>query len=183
MNPQVPTQSMVAYFLRKLKRHRSRVANNVLKVLPHTKYQEELIFRAKSHDLTKLNEDEFISYVWLNEYRRCKEKNISFKYPVGVHDIILDGTKSHINKNKHHPEHHADPNAMSEVDILEMVCDWSAISQENNENNGSARKWAESALTKIYKFDNSRSAIIYNTIEIIDSYLKSENIDKNCIPH
>ena len=38
----------------------------------------------------------------------------------------------HVTTNRHHPEFHADANDMSDVDLIEMVCDWTASRRRTN---------------------------------------------------
>lgn len=70
------------------------------------------------HDLSKFNPIEFY------EYRRCffREKN------EGKKELDL-AWKHHYMHNSHHPEYHETFNTqVTEMDILEMVLDWSAMS-------------------------------------------------------
>ena len=59
----------------------------------------------------------------------------------------------HVTTNRHHPEFHADPNDMTEVDLIEMVCDWTAMAQEFGQDggvteidSGSVHQWCEAEI-------------------------------------
>ena len=70
--------------------------------------------------------------------------------------------------NRHHPEFHADPNDMSDVDLIEMVCDWTAMAQEFSQDGGSARGWADKTIGKRIAFDAEKRRFIYRMIEDLD---------------
>ena len=50
---------------------------------------------------------------------------------------------------------------MSEVDLIEMVCDWTAMAQEFDQDNGSARGWADKTIGSRISFngENAGSSI------------------------
>jgi hypothetical protein len=54
---------------------------------------------------------------------------------------------------------------MTDVDIIEMVCDWTAMAQVRGENNGSASDWALKVVGNTYPFDEYRSTLIFRIIE------------------
>ena len=74
----------------------------------------------------------------------------------------------HVTTNRHHPEFHADPNDMSDVDLIEMVCDWTAMAQEFGEHGGSARGWADKTIGKRVAFNTAKQQFIYRVIEELD---------------
>ncbi len=58
-----------------------------------------------------------------------------------MEDSVRSAIEHHVTTNRHHPDFHADPNDMSDVDLIEMVCDWTAMAQEFEQDGGSARGW------------------------------------------
>ena len=72
----------------------------------------------------------------------------------------------HVTSNRHHPEAYADPNDMSYVDLIEMVCDWTAMAQEFGE--GSARGWADKTIGRRVAFSAEKRRFIYRMIEELD---------------
>lgn len=57
---------------------------------------------------------------------------------------------------------------MSNLDIIEMVADWTAISQEQNADKGTCLTWAELNLDKKWCFSSEKKELIYKTIHEID---------------
>lgn len=84
----------------------------------------ELAKRAVIHDNSKFNNDEIELFIKIPR-REDSIKDCS---------LLLDDQKKllklHWSHNSHHPEHFNDYHEMSEVDIIEMCCDWHARSQQ-----------------------------------------------------
>lgn len=82
----------------------------------------KLFWRCIFHDISKLNPKEFIPYTkrWKMQLNDTNTL-ISYKYALW----------RHYDKNKHHPEHW-DGQDMDEVSVLEMLCDWMAMSIKFN---------------------------------------------------
>lgn len=95
-----------------------------------TDHSDELVKRSLIHDASKFDPEERIPYIWLTEFYRCKRDCEPFIYPDGMEQRVRDAIAHHMSRNRHHPEFHADPNDMTEVDLIEMVCDWTAMAQE-----------------------------------------------------
>ncbi len=133
-----------------------------------TVHGDDLIERAKTHDASKFGDEERIPYVWLTEYHRCKRNGEAFTYPEGMADQVNRAIRHHVTTNRHHPEFHADPNDMSEVDLIEMVCDWTAMAQEFGQDGGSARGWADKTIGKRVAFNADKRRFIFQTIEELD---------------
>src|SRR5262249_43730171 len=142
-----------------------RCLTSLAEVMP---YGEELIERARVHDLSKFGPEERIPYIWLTEYHRCRRNGEPFTYPEGIAERVRQAIEHHVRSNRHHPEFHADPNDMSDVDLIEMVCDWTAMAQEFGQDGGSARGWADKTIGKGVAFNAERSRFIYQIIEMLD---------------
>lgn len=151
-----PTQEMYNRYKERTNSHIGRVIKNMVKVAP------SLLDRAKHHDESKYGIDEYIPYVWLTEYHRCKKNDIDFKYPPNVEDAIDMAVKHHYSTNRHHPEFHEKPSDMSNRDIIEMVCDWTAMSQEFGDD---VTEWADKCIKDKYEFTTRQIKLIYGTIE------------------
>ena len=76
--------------------------------------------------------------------------------------------------NRHHPDFHADPNDMTDVDLIEMVCDWTAMSQEFGQDGESARGWADKTIGERLHLNEDRRQFVYAMIELLDSNLNSD---------
>lgn len=87
-----------------------------------------LLRRALVHDNSKLNDAEIRNFVELD----VEDKTCDKDWKIPPTDVLEDKAKElirlHWENNKHHPEHYSSYDKMSELDILEMVCDWHARS-------------------------------------------------------
>jgi hypothetical protein len=163
-----PTPEMLAFFERRTHEHIERV-RRCLRILAAVVPQaDELLQRAESHDESKFGDEERIPYVWLTEYHRCRRSGEPFEYPRGMAERVKLAIRHHVKSNRHHPEFHADPKDMSEVDLIEMVCDWTAMAQEFDQDGGSARAWADKTTSSRVAFSDEQRQFIYRMIEELD---------------
>lgn len=163
-----PTPEMFGFFERRTSEHIERVRRCMTLLAGITAYGEELIERAKVHDASKFGAEERIPYIWLTEYHRCRRNGEPFEYPKGIAERVKQAIHHHVTSNRHHPEFHADPNDMSEVDLIEMVCDWTAMAQEFDQDGGSARGWADKTIGKHVAFNADKQRFIYRMIAELD---------------
>jgi hypothetical protein len=90
----------------------------------------------------------------------------------------------HVKSNAHHPESHTeqkgellnrenrdkppkeivDATKMGEIDIIEMVADWCAMSEEKG---GNPKDWADKNVNIRWKFTDEQKEFIYSAIEIM----------------
>ena len=163
-----PTPNMVAFYERRTAGHIERVRRCLTVLVAVTDCGAELIERARVHDASKYGPEERIPYIWLTEYHRCRRAGEPFEYPEGVAEQVTRAIRHHVTSNRHHPEFHADPNDMSDVDLIEMVCDWTAMAQEFGQDGGSARGWADKTIGHRVAFNAEKRRFIYQTIEELD---------------
>jgi hypothetical protein len=163
-----PTPQMLAFYERRTKEHIERVRRCLTLLAEVTDSGAELIERAKVHDASKFGPEERIPYVWLTEYHRCRRTGEPFEYPEGMAERVRQAIHHHVTSNRHHPESHADPNDMSDVDLIEMVCDWTAMAQEFDQDGGSARGWADKTIGTRVAFNADKRRFIYQMIEELD---------------
>lgn len=160
---------MEEIFVVRAKLHRSLVKKNLLMMQGYFGLSKELLHKtAELHDLSKYKSPERLAYIWMTWMYHCKNHGIGFQYPVGIEAVVQQGWQHHITHNTHHPESHADLNKMSTLDIVEMVCDWTAISQENNPDEPSCMSWAIDNIDKKWHFSLSQKKIIFATIQELD---------------
>jgi hypothetical protein len=152
-----PTPEMLAFYERRTNEHIERVRRCLTLLAEVTDHGGELIERARTHDASKFGPEERIPYVWLTEYHRCRRTGEPFAYPEGMAERVKRAIHHHVRSNRHHPEFHADPNDMTDVDLIEMVCDWTAMAQEFGEAGGSARSWADKVIGERVMFNEERS--------------------------
>lgn len=163
-----PTPEMIAFYECRTHEHIERVRKCLTLLASVMECSEELIERAKVHDASKFSPEERMPYVWLTEYHRCRRNGEPFEYPEGVEESVEQAIKHHVTSNRHHPEFHDSPNDMSDVDLIEMVCDWTAMSQEYDQDGGSARGWADKTIGTRIAFNDDNRQFIYRIIDELD---------------
>ena len=165
---------MVAFYERRTEEHIERVRRCMAVMASVTEYADELNERAPIHDASKYGPIERIPYIWLTEFHRCRRAGEPFTYPEGMEDRVRAAITHHVTTNRHHPDFHPDPNDMTDVDVIEMVCDWTAMSQEFGQDGGSARGWADKTIGKRHHFNDERKQFIYLMIDLLDSELSTD---------
>ena len=130
-----PTKEMIEFYAKRTKEHIDRVRRNIeyaLAKLDLTKHQKEkLKARATHHDSSKFGSEELVPYIWMTWYYKLKREGKEFTYPTGMEAKVTKAVEHHYKTNRHHPQYFNNVTAkMSHVDIIEMVCDHAAMSQE-----------------------------------------------------
>jgi hypothetical protein len=163
-----PTPQMIAFFERRTGEHVERVRRCLTLLAGVLDCGGQLIERGKVHDASKYGPEERVPYVWLTEYHRRRRGGEPFDYPEGMAERVRQAIRHHVTSNRHHPEFHADPNDMSDVDVIEMVCDWTAMAQEFGQDGGSARGWADKTVGTRVAFNEDRRRFVYRMIDALD---------------
>jgi len=168
-----PTPEMIAFFERRTREHIDRVYHNLTILVGLPDYPQEIVDRGRIHDESKFIAPERAPYIWLTEFYRRQRNDEAFTYPDGIEEQVEAAIQHHVTTNRHHPEFHPSPDDMSDVDLIEMVCDWTAIAQEIGENGGSARQWADNNVgdQKRFKFSEEEKQFIYRVIDDLDHQL------------
>ena len=169
-----PTSKMIAYYDTRTHAHIERVRRCIHLLAPATDYEEELLTRAEQHDASKFSTEEYIPYVWLTEYHRCRRADEPFEYPEGIRAQVREAINHHVTTNRHHAEYHADPNDMTDIDIIEMICDWTAMEHEYGDPHGSARAWADKTIGTRLMLNPERRRFTYQVIDLLDQKLFAE---------
>lgn len=87
------------------------------------KLKFKLFWRCVFHDMSKFYPDEFIPYM---------DKWICQKDDVCTRALYNYAVKKHYRRNKHHIEYW-DGRDMDELSVLELICDWTAMSLKSND--------------------------------------------------
>ena len=162
-------QRMEALFISRMALHQELVKKNLLAMHSYRGIKLALLLeRANNHDASKYLFPERDSYIWINWKYKCEREKIAFTYPKAVEETVMQGWRHHITTNAHHPEAHANENKMQLIDMIEMVCDWTAISQEINCGVGSALVWAEQNIESKWNFSNKNRQLIFSIIKELD---------------
>lgn len=166
-----PTPEMIAFYERRTREHIERVRRCLTVMSLVTEYADELNERARIHDASKFGPEERTPYIWLTEFHRCRRAGEPFSYPAGMEERVRVAIDHHMTTNRHHPEFHSNPNDMTDVDLIEMVCDWTAMSQEFGQDGGSARGWADKMIGSRLRLNDDRRRFVYAMIDLLDSNL------------
>ncbi|MFH1823842.1 MAG: DUF5662 family protein [Candidatus Firestonebacteria bacterium] len=159
-----PTPEMFKWFFERTQDHIARVANNMLRVADYYHLdKQKLIMLSKQHDASKYTAEECIFYVYLSWQHKMKNENKEYVMPEGMDEKINKATMHHIKTNRHHPEFFDDPNDMELYDIIEMACDWAAMSQELGT---SLKKWVQEEGMVNYEWNTKNKTRIKNLITI-----------------
>lgn len=161
-----PTGEMIDFFEWRTKEHIDRVARYLKVLYDNTDLGDELIERANAHDDSKYGPHERLPYIWLTEFHRRKNLGEPFEYPPGVEEKVRKASYHHITNNRHHPEFHQSPKDMTDIDVAEMVADWSAMADELGE--GSPKGWADKNVGSRWEFTDDQVNLIYDLINVID---------------
>lgn len=166
-----PTPAMIAFYDLRTAGHIARVGRCLALMAEVTPFVDELIERARVHDASKDDPEERMPYVWLTEFHRCRRAGEPFTYPEGVEKQVRSAVRHHLTHNRHHAEFHANPNDMTDVDLIEMVCDWTAMAQEFGECDGSARCWADKTIGRRFLLNRDRRKFVDDMISLLDGRL------------
>lgn len=125
----------------------------------------ELLKRGEVHDQTKLEPPE------VGLFTEYTAKLATSTYGSEEYKKFLEEMKPaldhHYAHNRHHPEHHKNGvNDMNLLDIVEMLCDWKAASERQN--NGNLRKSVESNANR-FGLSPQLVKIMDNTVDLLSS--------------
>jgi len=163
------TDRMIQRFFTRTEKHIELVMKN-LTVMTDFKSlsRRALEGRGISHDRSKFEHAERLGYTWLTWWYDRKAAGTPCQYPDGVEGVVEGALEHHRRTNRHHPEAHRSPNAMGLLDVVEMVCDWTAISQELSGEFGSCTGWAAVNIEMRWDFSSPKKALIFETIRELD---------------
>ncbi len=111
-----------------LLKHRSFVSDGLVSIA------KALEWRARVHDRSKLNNDEFFGVVQLKDAVSTTEYGTKDYFDaVDRVDKATGCVSKHFERNRHHPEHfEKNGGEMGFLDVIEMVCDWHGAYQSYN---------------------------------------------------
>jgi len=164
-----PSKEIEKIFVERTRYHQRLIKRNLLLMTRYLNLSKKSLLNiAINHDESKFKEPERIAYIWMNWVFYCKDNNIHFYLSNDIKAIIEQGHLHHITNNLHHPESHQNINNMSELNIVEMICDWTAINEELSINNGSCLSWATKEIDKKWQFSDEMKIFIFSTIHELD---------------
>jgi len=187
------TTEMENHYIKRTNEHIRRVQNNAEFLTKFYKLHDdekfELLNNVKTHDITKYENPEKDLYTLISwKYHLKEDGNIELNVPDEVQIEMTKISEHHIKNNKHHVEYwdeslisgFLDPMDRDNVDdkliidgtkmpkiyIIEMVCDWTSLSQELDGNSDST-EWANKNVNKRWKFTDEQVDLIYKLINTL----------------
>jgi hypothetical protein len=183
------------FYLKRTKFHINLVKENIITVINHIdeftfdekegqEIVEKLSKQKELHDLSKFKEPEIFPYIELTWSKR-EDNNNKDKNKL-VDPAFIEATEHHVLNNPHHPEYWDKENAkidpdnrdkttkcvdaskMEENFVIEMVCDWYAMSQELKTN--TAREWFNKQKNVRWKFTSIQEELIEKTLTVLEKY-------------
>lgn len=113
--------------------------------------RQDLLYRINTHDQSKFSSKEIIGYTYTTEFYG---KKCGYVFTNDEKYEMDKAWEHHYKTNPHHPDFHDNINNMSIIDIIEMVCDWGAMSLEFKSslmdyvNNKAFKQWKWDSLRK-----------------------------------
>lgn len=135
---------------------------------------EEAGFRSSyifGHDSSKFGIEEMLGYILLTEKYGRK---VGYKFSKEDDAIITKAWNHHKSVNRHHPEFFENRlDIMKHEDLLEMCCDWGAMSYEFGD---SVVDFMNTKAYPKYAFTDNQKAFIDFICEKIDELLKEGKV-------
>lgn len=164
----VPSKEITDFFIKRTTEHIGRVKKNIKKIVDNIEFSShkdkmDILYRGVSHDQSKYSSEELIPYIWLTwKHKMGKD----YKYPSEeIAKSVEKATKHHIITNRHHPVYFGNETSkMSDNDIIEMVADLSAMSQELG---GNPSDYFEKNIQHKYNFTKNQIKTINNYFDVL----------------
>ena len=119
-----------------------------------------LAHRCANHDESKLGPEE------MQEFLQLPKEGLNMKFAdMPLSENISNLIKIHWNNNRQHPEHFDDYHEMTEIDVMEMVCDWYARSQQYQTN---FKEFVQTRQKMRFKFDKEFFDVVWYYCNLID---------------
>ncbi len=130
-----------------------------------------LMERAATHDISKFEKEEFeLLSAIVKERESFVDPNQTMPENIRKH------VESHWRKNPHHPEYYEELSQMTELDIIEMVCDWHARGVQNNTD---LLEFVTIRQKNRFAFPDEMFRTIFNYCILIDKLSKNDIIQQN----
>lgn len=180
----------LAHFFKRTLTHILRVKRNVLALVEADFPVDHIALMQQNrwHDNSKFEEPEFSAYVEITEMYRCQRLGLPFEMTEDFKRRQAEATLHHVMHNPHHPEFYApsasinmedrdsppnemvDGTRMADIGLVEMCCDWVAMSQEKLGHN-SAHDWAKANINVRWKFTEAQEKRIYEVLDTLERIL------------
>lgn len=179
-----PTQEeKVEFFVNRTNKHKGLVEKYVKILIDKFPEYKEVVEIAKNHDASKFKEPEYTPYLDLtwNKFHGGVDSTPEFNA----------ATLHHILNNQHHPDYWnpseanvnpkdrdkslkcLDASKMPDIAIVEMVADWSAMSEELGQNN--PRGWYDKCNNVRWTFSDEQNTLIDKLLSAIEENKLNED--------
>ena len=123
--------------------------------------------RAGAHDLSKEQEPELSMFIKSSQVLD-NVKYGSDEYNKSIDDMKKEALGHHYLVNRHHPEHYKDGiSGMSIIDIMEMMCDWAAASEQYGTD---IQESVETSIKRFHIAGTPMENIIRNSVPYFYNY-------------
>lgn len=151
---------MEKFYLERTHKHINRVKKNISFLESKTGIKIN-----KDHDKSKFSREEYIPYVYMTWFYKCKNEGIDYHYPPKIKELIDLAVIHHYKNNRHHPEYFKENNLnldeMNDSDIAEMVCDITAMSQEFKND---PKEYLEKKIIPKYNFNKHQKTLMLQLV-------------------
>lgn len=187
------TQEMEDWFVTRTEKH-IKLVRKFCRVLQDKFDRFESLYKiSEAHDETKYRKPEIEPYIHITWQYKMKDEGKKYDPPQKMKDAMNNATFHHIVSNPHHPEFWdknlskdaynrenrdepgkkmVDAKRMHDLYIAEMVCDWTAMSEEKGT---SLRGWADKNVNVRWGFNDKQSKLIYSLIDYLEGYRKTND--------
>jgi len=125
---------------------------------------DELEHRQATHDQSKLSKEEFTKYAEIVPQLKGLEFG-SEEYKAKARELG-PALKHHLKNNRHHPEYFEKGVAgMHLLDVIEMVCDWSAVARAKGTD---PRVGMKDYLFEKHGITEPLATILLNTVDFLE---------------
>lgn len=183
------TKEMLNHFIERTNNHINLVKEIYFNSSHHLHFRNELDDekiqmideRIENHDNTKFSKELMYYYILITWRYRCIRDGVEFIVPEQIEKEMTNITEIHCKTEAHHPEYWSnesfiinpldrdkplkciDVTSMPYSAIIQMVCDWCAVSVERNSN---PRDWFKTNLNIRWHFSDSQVNFINDCINI-----------------
>jgi len=190
------TEEMIEHYITRTTKHVNLVKANGNYIINNMSIPDDQKFEFLNllsvHDKSKFENPEKDLYVLISwKYHIEEDKFKEMNLPQWLQEKMVKISEVHLKNNKHHPEYWDDnlisgfldtqdrddiddnlivnAKKMPNINILEMVCDWTAISQEMH-NNSDSTQWANDNVNKRWLFSDEQVNLIYKAIKTLTNF-------------
>lgn len=179
-------EEMEKWFVERTNYHIGLVQNAAMSVVDAYPEYEKVLEQVEEHDASKFEEPEQAPYIVLSWKKKQENEGKTFEITKKQQEAINEATLHHILNNSHHPEFYledkteveinkndrdksdkcVDASRMLDLDIVEMVCDWQAMSEELQTN--TAREWFDKQKNVRWCFSSAQEALIDKILKVFE---------------